>query len=99
MWVNRNDTLFDKDHIWQKNKRAQWDKKIVAIFDENIRDNFLPEDLRFFRNGKKRVLQLDDNPKLQWIKSVDTARLKKGEKSKQRSRKRDNDLMSWMNTK
>ena len=37
------------------------------------------------------------NSKQQWMQSVKRARLKKGEKSKQRSRKRDNDLMSWMN--
>ena len=48
MWVNRNDTLHDKDHIWQKNKRARWDSKIASIFNDNIQDNFLPEDLRFF---------------------------------------------------
>ena len=53
MWVNRNDTLHDKGHIWQKNKRARWDSKIVAVFNENIQDNFLPEDLSFFQNGKK----------------------------------------------
>ena len=53
MWLNRNDTLHDKDHIWKKNKRAQWDSKIAAIFNENIQGNFLPEDLRFFRNEKK----------------------------------------------
>ena len=79
MWVNRNDTLHDKDHIWQKNIRARWDSKIVAIFNENIQNNFLPEDLPFFWNGRKRVLQLDDNPKRQCIKSVKMVRLKRRE--------------------
>ena len=88
-------------HLWQNSYNLERCSRRMAhktvLFNENIQNNCLPEDLRFFRNGRKRVLQLDDNPKEQWIKSVKRARLKIGEKSNQRSRKRDNDLMSYMN--
>ena len=97
MWENRNTTLHDKDHIWQKHKRALWDKEIENLFKANIQDNFLPEDMRFFQNGLKKVLLLDDNAKQQWLASVTQASLRKHEKSKQRSRKDKNDLMSWIN--
>ena len=62
-----------------------------------MKDSFLPDDLRLFRIGKKKVLQSEDNTKQQWMKSVKKARLRKVDKSEQRSRKRDNDLMSWIN--
>ena len=66
MWENRNEILHNKDHIWQKRKRALWDEEIYTIFNSNIRESFLQEDMKFFKWGRNKVLELDDNPNQQW---------------------------------
>ena len=53
--------------------------------------------MRFFQNGLKKVVLLNDNDKQQWLASVTQASLRKHEKSKRRSRKDENELMSWIN--
>ena len=78
MWESRNNILHDKDHTWQKSKRALWDGEISNIFKSNMEESFLQEDMKFFRWGKEKVLKMDDNPKKQWLGSIKRAKRGKG---------------------
>ena len=96
MWENRNEILHNKDHIWQKRKRAQWDEEIYTIFNSNIRDSFLQEDMKFFKWGRNKVIELDDNPKQQWLKSIEKARTRKTVKENAPVRGASNGLRNWL---
>ena len=92
MWENRNEILHNKDHIWQKRKRALWDEEISTIFNSNIRESFLQENMNFFKWGRNKVLELDDNPKQQWLKSIKQARIRKNFKENDPVRRAINKL-------
>ena len=96
MWKNRNEILHNKDHIWQKRKRALWDEEISTIFNSNIRESFLQQDMKFFKWGKNKVLELDDNPKQQWLKSIEQARVRKTVKENAPTRGASNALRNWL---
>ena len=98
MWENRNEILHNKDHIWQKRKRAQWDEEIYTIFNSNIRESFLQEDMKFFKWGRNKVIELDDNPKQQWLKSIEQARVRKIVKENAPVRGASNALRNWLQT-
>ena len=98
MWENRNEILHNKDHIWQKRKRALWDEEIYTIFNSNIRESFLQEDMKFFKWGRNKVIELDDNPKQQWLKSIEKARTRKTVKENAPVRGASNALRNWLQT-
>ena len=49
--------LYEKDHIWQRNKCALWGNKTDKTFDVNVEDNFLPKEMRDFSKGRKIGLE------------------------------------------
>ena len=98
MWENRNEILHNKDHIWQRRKRAILDEEISKIFNSDIRESFLQEDMKFLKWGKEKVLKLDDNPKQQWLRSIEQSRIRKRVKENAPIRRASNALSNWLQT-
>ena len=96
MSENRNEILHKKNHIWQRRKRALWDEEIPNIFNSNIKESFLQEDMKFFKWGKDKVLELDDNSKQQWLRSIEQARIRKTVKENAPVRRASNALRNWL---
>ena len=96
MWENRNEILHNKDHIWQRRKRAMWDEEISNIFNTAIRESFLQEDMKFLKWGKEKDLKLDDNPKQQWLRSIEQSRIRKIVKENAPIRRASNALRNWL---
>ena len=96
MWENRNEILYNKDHIWQRGRRSLWDEEISNIFNSNIKESFFQEDGNFFKWVKYKVLKLDDNPKQQWLRSIEQARIRKTVKENAHIRRASNALRNWL---
>ena len=74
MWEHRNSILHDPNHIWQAQKRENWDTIIRQYFYTYDPDHWLSDDRRFFNRRLSTVLNYPDEVKQQWISSVRKAR-------------------------
>ena len=74
MWEHRNSILHDPNHIWQAQKRENWDTIIRQYFYTYDPDHWLRNDRRFFSRHLSTVLNYPDEVKQQWIDSVRKAR-------------------------
>ena len=68
MWDHRNSNLHDPNHIWQVQKRENWDTIIRQYFYTYDPDHWLSSDRRFFNRRLSTVLNYPDEVKQEWIK-------------------------------
>ena len=61
-----------------------------------MKESFLQEDMEFFKWGKDKVLGLDDNPKQQWLQSIEKSRIRKSVKENAPIIGTRNALRNWL---
>ena len=55
--------------------------------------------MKFLKWGKDKVLKLDDNPKQQWLQSIEKSRIRKTVKENAPIRRASNALRNWLQLK
>ena len=61
-----------------------------------MKEIFLQEDMKFIKWGKEMVLKMDDNPKQQWLRSIEQARIRKRVKESAHKKRARNALRNWL---